>query len=158
MLAARGVRPDARDALEELGTAAIEALRAALGDASTPHKVRVHIPRTLSRFAVPRVVEILLEQQSREQDGLVRFKIIRALDQPVLVTALGACAGTPELEAACDHILTNISQRMAQGLREEMAALGSVKEKPGEEAQNAVIAAIRELEASGDLALNQDEE
>lgn len=85
-------------------------------------------------------------------------KIIRAVDQPVLVTALGACSNIPELEAASEYILANMSQRMAQGLREEVAALGSVKEKPGEEAQNAVIAAIRELEASGDLALAQDED
>jgi flagellar motor switch protein FliG len=85
-------------------------------------------------------------------------KIIRAVDQPVLVTALAACSGAAELEAAVEFILANMSQRMAQGLREEISALGTVKEKPGEEAQNSVIAAIRELEASGDLALNQDED
>jgi flagellar motor switch protein FliG len=85
-------------------------------------------------------------------------KIIRAVDQQLLVTALAFCISAPELEAASEFILANMSQRMAQGLREEIAALGPVKEKPGEEAQNAVITAIRELEASGELALSQDED
>ena len=85
-------------------------------------------------------------------------KVIRGVEQPVLVTALASCAGKPELEAASDFILANMSQRMAQGLREEMAALGTVKEKIGEDAQNAVITAIRELEGTGELVLTQDEE
>jgi len=47
---------------------------------------------------------------------------------------------------------------MAQSLREEVAERGKVKEKDGEAAQSAVIAAIRVLEGSGELALIQDEE
>jgi flagellar motor switch protein FliG len=85
-------------------------------------------------------------------------KIIRIIDQPVLVTALAATAGQAELEAATEFLLANMSQRMAQGLRDEMAARGKVKEKDAEEAMSAVITAIRQLEASGDLVLIKDDE
>jgi flagellar motor switch protein FliG len=47
---------------------------------------------------------------------------------------------------------------MAQGLREEMAQRGKVKDKDGEEAMNVIIGAIRELEASGELVMIQPEE
>lgn len=85
-------------------------------------------------------------------------KLIRAVDQPTLVTALAGCNGNSDLEAASDFILANMSQRMAQGLREEIAAAPAVKEKIIEEAQNAVVSAIRDLEASGEIALVKEED
>ncbi|QDC11574.1 flagellar motor switch protein FliG [Oceanicola sp. D3] len=78
-------------------------------------------------------------------------KITRGIEQAVLVTALAAASG--EAERSRDHILENISKRMAEGLREEMAELGKVKEKDGEEAMTAVVAEIRRLEADGELIL-----
>lgn len=85
-------------------------------------------------------------------------KIIRVLDQPVLVTALSAAAAEPGTAAAAEFLLSNMSQRMAQGLREEIAARGKVKEKEGEEAMGAVITAIRQLEGAGELALIREED
>jgi flagellar motor switch protein FliG len=85
-------------------------------------------------------------------------KIIRAVDQAVLVTALSACPGNPELEPVADFILANMSQRMAQGLREEMDARGKVKEKDAEDAMNTVIAGVRELESSGEIALIKEDD
>lgn len=85
-------------------------------------------------------------------------KITRLVEQPKLVTALAAAMGKPGLEEAAEFILANISQRLAQGLREEMGARGKVKEKDGEEAMTAIIAAIRTLEASGEITLIQREE
>jgi flagellar motor switch protein FliG len=85
-------------------------------------------------------------------------KITRLVEQPQLVTALAGAVGKPGLEEAAEFILTNISQRLAQGLREEMAARGKVKDKDGEEAMNAIIGAIRTLEASGEITLIQPEE
>ncbi len=85
-------------------------------------------------------------------------KITRLVEQPQLVTALAAAQGKPGLEDAAEFLLVNISQRLAQGLREEMSARGKVKEKEGEEAMNAIINAIRTLEASGEIALLQPEE
>lgn len=85
-------------------------------------------------------------------------KILRIVDQAMVVTAMAYSQGKAELEEATEFILSNISQRMAQGLREEMAARGKVKEKDGEEAMNLIIGAIRELEASGELVMVQEEE
>lgn len=85
-------------------------------------------------------------------------KITRLVDQPQLVTALAAATGKPGLEEAAEFILANISQRLAQGLREEMGTRGRVKDKDAEEAMTAIIAAIRALEASGEITLIQPEE
>jgi flagellar motor switch protein FliG len=78
-------------------------------------------------------------------------KIVRVVDQAVLVTAL-AGARTDELAAAAAFFLDNLSQRLAQTIRDEVAERGAVKDKDAEEAQGAVITAIRELEATGELA------
>lgn len=85
-------------------------------------------------------------------------KAIRAVEQPVLVTALAGCAEDAELTAAAEFVLANMSQRLAQGLRDEITERGRVKGKEAEEAQSAIIVAIRQLEAAGELALIKDEE
>lgn len=77
-------------------------------------------------------------------------KVVRAVDPSTLVTAL--VAGPEEV---ADFLLSNISQRMAQGLREEMAERGVMEPKIGDEAMTAVILAIRQLEGAGELALSQ---
>lgn len=98
----------------------------------------VHIPTRVSPIDVP--------------------KITRIIEQPVLVTALTAATGSQEMTDVADFFLTNMSQRMAQALRDEIAERGRVKEKDGEAAQSAVIAAIRSLESASELALIQDED
>ena len=85
-------------------------------------------------------------------------KITRLVEQPLLVTALAAASGKPGLEEAAEFILANISQRLAQGLREEMGTRGKIKDKDAEEAMNAIIGAIRTLESSGEITLIQEEE
>ena len=85
-------------------------------------------------------------------------KITRLVEQPVLVTALTAAQGKPGLGEAAEFLLANISQRLAQGLREEMETRGKVKDREGEEAMAAIITAIRTLEASGELTLIEPEE
>lgn len=84
-------------------------------------------------------------------------KLTRGIDQPVLVTAM-AYAKANDLSQAVDHILSNLSGRMADALREEMTDAGSIKAKPGEEAMSAVVTAIRELEAAGEITLIAEEE
>ncbi len=85
-------------------------------------------------------------------------KIIRLVDQPTLVTAMAWSMGKEEPEATTEFILANISQRMAQSIREEMAARGKIKEKDAEEAMNQIIGAIRTLESSGELVMVQPED
>lgn len=97
----------------------------------------VHLPARLSPRDVP--------------------KVLRLLDMPRLVTALagalGAAATQPDLAAAAEFLLANMSGRMAQSLREEIAERGRVKDKDGEEAMTAVILAVRQLQAAGELVL-----
>lgn len=83
-------------------------------------------------------------------------KVARAVDQTVLVTAL-AGAGPREAEAA-EFILANISQRLAGTLRDEMAGLGRVRERDAEAAMAAVVAAIRDLEETGEITFVVEDE
>lgn len=78
-------------------------------------------------------------------------KITRDVDQAVLITALAGATGP--LEPAAEFILGAMSKRMAEQIREEMTNLGTVKPKDSEEAMNAVVAVIRELEGSGEILL-----
>ncbi len=98
----------------------------------------VHIPSRLSPRDVP--------------------KVVRIVDQTAFVTALAGAQAAADLAPAVEHFLANMSQRMAAGFREEMAARDRPREKEAEEAMNLVVAAIRELEASGDLVLVKDDE
>ena len=96
----------------------------------------IHIPGRLSARDVP--------------------KVVRIVDQAALVTALAAAATQVDLAPSVEHFLTNMSQRMAQGLREEMAARGKVRDQEAEEAMMIVVSAIRGLEAAGELVLYKD--
>lgn len=85
-------------------------------------------------------------------------KITRLVEQPQLVTAFAAAQGKPGLQEAAEYLLANISQRLAQGLREEMAARGRVKDKDGEAAMTEIVTAIRRLEAAGEITLLREDE
>ena len=82
-------------------------------------------------------------------------KITREIDPQVLISALAFALGSEneELSAAADFILTNISKRMAENIREEVAELGKIKPKDGEAAFNEVVIAIRDLQAAGEITL-----
>lgn len=85
-------------------------------------------------------------------------KVIRMMDQPVLVTALAVAMTAPETALAAEFLLSNMSQRMAQALREEMETRGKVRDRDAETAMNAVILTIRDLENAGELVLVDPEE
>ncbi|MFN3936274.1 MAG: flagellar motor switch protein FliG [Gemmobacter sp.] len=78
-------------------------------------------------------------------------KVLRGIEQPVLVTALAGATG--DLASVADFLLSNISQRLAETLREEMTERGRVREKEAETAQASIVEAIRRLEAIGEIAL-----
>lgn len=82
-------------------------------------------------------------------------RVVREVEQPMLIRALLATGEANETTSR--FILENLSQRMADGLREEMEEAGKVSAKDSEEAMNEVIAAIRRLEEAGELALIQPE-
>lgn len=80
--------------------------------------------------------------------------IVRAVDQATLVTAfVHAQALGGDMQRATDFILDNISNRLANGLRDEMQAIGKIKPKTGEDAMMVVIIAIRDLEVGGSITM-----
>jgi flagellar motor switch protein FliG len=84
-------------------------------------------------------------------------KIVRLIEQPVLVTALAA-ATDGENAAAAEFLLGALSQRQAQSLREEIGDRGAVKEKDADEAMSVIIGVIRDLQASGEITMIQPED
>jgi HEAT repeat protein len=81
MLDNRAARSVARAALVALGEPALIALRAALHDPTLPRRLRAHIPRSISRFGTPAAADLLLDLLEQEEDGWVRFKVVRGLGQ-----------------------------------------------------------------------------
>lgn len=77
--------------------------------------------------------------------------VVRIINQEDLLKALaGAAENAPETK---DFILSGISSRVAEQIREDLTDLGKVKKREAEEAQSEVIKAIRQLESQGDLKL-----
>jgi flagellar motor switch protein FliG len=77
-------------------------------------------------------------------------EILAKVDRKMLTVAL---KGTSE--QLRNHILASMSQRGREMLLEDMEALGPVKIKEVEAAQQAVIAVVRQLEADGALSLKE---
>ncbi len=78
-LGTREGRPAVREALVALGQPAFDALVAALRQPRTEGRIRLHLPRTLSRFATQQAVDVLTERLRVEENGAVRFKILRGV-------------------------------------------------------------------------------
>ncbi|RYG91890.1 flagellar motor switch protein FliG [Loktanella sp. IMCC34160] len=86
-------------------------------------------------------------------------KVIREVEGAALVTALAYSVSVGgDSAAAVDFILSNMSQRMADQLREEMGERGKIKKSDGEGAQALLIGAIRAKADAGDITLIEAEE
>jgi hypothetical protein len=79
LLSRRPVRDRARNALAAFGPVALERLAFALEDRTQPHAVRRHLPTALASVGSVRAPEILLRHLQNEPDGMIRFKVLRAL-------------------------------------------------------------------------------
>jgi hypothetical protein len=105
MLRDREVRQPARAALVAIGAPALVALDRALGDPAVPRRLRMHLPRTISRFASQSAADVLSRHLERELDTVVGHKILRGLgrmiaereririDPPLLERSLEAVLG-----------------------------------------------------------------
>ena len=82
--------------------------------------------------------------------------LTRAVDQQTLVHAL--VGAEQDLPDAAKFIIDNMSQRMATQIRDEMEERSDAKPDITEEAMSAVVATIRQLEASGEIELTPLEE
>jgi AAA family ATP:ADP antiporter len=85
LLGDREAREPARRALVALGPAALDALERALGDASVPRRIRVHLPRTISRFSPHQSLPILLAVLDTHPETTVRYKALRGLGRIVAI-------------------------------------------------------------------------
>jgi flagellar motor switch protein FliG len=82
--------------------------------------------------------------------------VLREVAPADLITALAGARAEADA-AAADFLLSNISKRMAEGYREEIAERGAVKQADAEAAMNAVVAAIRRLAQDGALTYRESE-
>jgi HEAT repeat protein len=101
LLADPEAREPAREALGAIGAPALDALTAALRDSSRPHRIRRHVPRSISRFAPERAIPLLVEALGAERDPHVRYKILRGLgrlraDRPAVPLAVGRVLAVAE--------------------------------------------------------------
>lgn len=83
--------------------------------------------------------------------------VLRGVDQGQLITALSSAKSTG-MEDVVEFILTNISARLADQMREEMDELGDVKAADGEAAMGEIVRVIRDMESKGELLLLQVED
>ena len=83
--------------------------------------------------------------------------ILREIDPADLITAFAA-ASTDADRATVEYFLSNISSRMADGYREEMAERGKVRTDDGELAMSAIVAAIRTLAQNGEITFKEVDE
>lgn len=81
MLARHEVRAAAGNAIVQQGAIGLQFLDQALRDPSYPQELRRQIPRTIQRFPAKDAARALLHHLLAEQDGMARFKILRALNR-----------------------------------------------------------------------------
>jgi HEAT repeat protein len=79
LLTRRAVREEARVALAAFGPTALPRLGEALVDPDLPHAIRRHVPGAIGMIGSAQAPELLLRHLRQEPDGMIRFKILRAL-------------------------------------------------------------------------------
>ena len=85
-------------------------------------------------------------------------RVVKAIEPDTLRIALAHAGQSEGLVPARDYVLDNMSKRMAEGLREEIAEADPPSAEAGEEAMAAVIAEIRRMVDAGELLLISEEE
>ena len=84
-------------------------------------------------------------------------RVLRDIDQADLIRAIAGSEAAGMKDSA-DFILGNMSGRMADQLREEVAEVGKLKAAEIEEAMGNVVDVIRTLEANGEVILIVDDD
>ncbi|MGB7317461.1 MAG: FliG C-terminal domain-containing protein [Planktotalea sp.] len=83
--------------------------------------------------------------------------VLKVVDNDTLVTALASA--TDELtKPSADFILANISNRLADQMREAIQERGEVGDEDGETAMSDVVAGVRQLADNGEILLREDAE
>lgn len=81
-------RLSARRGLLRLGQPALDALARALYDERQDRRVRIHVPRSIAAFSNKEALALLLKAVVDHDNGLVRYKALRGLEQLALETTL----------------------------------------------------------------------
>ncbi len=81
-------RLSARRGLLRLGQPALDALARALYDEQQDRRVRIHVPRSIAAFSNKEALTLLLKALVDHDNGLVRYKALRGLEQLALETTL----------------------------------------------------------------------
>lgn len=126
MLAHRETRLDVRAALVGFGSEALEFLDEALRDESLSAAVRRHLPRTISRFDPEEAARLLLEHMPVETDGVVRYRILRALgrlrtDNPSIALDTNALRKTTTATLEAIFRLVDWRQHLQRGTEDDPA-------------------------------------
>lgn len=79
--------------------------------------------------------------------------VIRAVDKDKLPAALKGAT-----ESLRDLFFSNMSERAAKIMREDMAAMGPVRLKDVEEAQQAIVSVTKDLESRGEIVISTGNE
>jgi hypothetical protein len=98
MLSESGLREPARRALVATGKPAFDFLARSLDDETLPRAIRMHLPRSISRFTAAAAVPELWRRLHAEPDDLIRFKLLRSIgrlvtEEPAARPDAGAIAG-----------------------------------------------------------------
>ena len=83
MIADRAVRAEARAAMIAIGRPALAHLDRALAESDQPRRVRLHLPRTISKFGDQAAVDVLAGHIEAELDTVVGYKILRGLGRMI---------------------------------------------------------------------------
>ncbi len=83
--------------------------------------------------------------------------ILRDLDQPVLVAALAGAAADDD-KTSVEFLLSSMSSRMADNIREEIAERGRVKQSEAEDAMTQIVGVIRNMVENGAISLIETDE
>ncbi|MGD0674014.1 MAG: hypothetical protein ABSC94_01265 [Polyangiaceae bacterium] len=87
LVLARHERRIGRDAMREafvaIGEPALDAIEDTLRDEHANRRARLQLPQTLARFGSQRAADFLVDRLESEEDGVVRYKILRALGRLV---------------------------------------------------------------------------
>jgi hypothetical protein len=104
----------ARQALVAIGNPALDFLGGSLEDDTLPRSMRLHIPRSISRFEPADAIPVLWGRLLAEPDDLIQFKILRGIGRLVVETP----AARPDARAIA-RAIHHISQ---SGLRSRAGA------------------------------------
>ena len=112
MLPESRLREPARQALVVIGTPALDYLSAGMDDDTLSRAIRMHVPRSISRFAAADAMPLLWRRFLVEPDELIRFKILRSIGR--LVTEEPAVRPDAAAIAAAIHQVSTIGLRYAR--------------------------------------------